>query len=252
MSFRYEKIKLPCFAHEYGKNIHYYNPSGLHYHFKVQRSSRASMLLFFRLSFHRSSFLIIHFVCYNQNLLQVSVFIIISGVALSINSRSPSSPRRFKFNKFMVGVLLMLAAVVLLVLTSLNGNAQYYLTINELAAGKARQGSNVRVSGVVLGDTIHYDPRTLNLSFTVANIPGDNAEIEALGGLAAVLHNASIDPAAKRLNVVYNGARPDLLTNEAQAIMTGKLGEDGIFYADELLLKCPSRYADSVPSQVAP
>jgi len=42
------------------------------------------------------------------------------------------------------------------------------------------------------------------------------------------------------------------LTNEAQAIMTGSLGEDGVFYADELLLKCPSRYEEGVPSQVVP
>lgn len=146
----------------------------------------------------------------------------------------------------------MLAAVVLLVVTSLKGNAQYYLTVDELVSGKVSGGSSVRVSGVVLGDTIKYDPRTLNLSFTVAHIPGDNDEIEALGGLSEVLHQASLNPKANRLNVVYNGVQPDLLTNEAQAIMTGKLGEDGVFYADELLLKCPSRYEEGVPSQVAP
>lgn len=152
----------------------------------------------------------------------------------------------------MIGGILMLAAVVLLVVTSLKGNAQYYLTVDELVSGKVSGGSSVRVSGVVLGDTIKYDPRTLNLSFTVAHIPGDNDEIEALGGLSEVLHQASLNPKANRLNVVYNGVQPDLLTNEAQAIMTGKLGEDGVFYADELLLKCPSRYEEGVPSQVAP
>ena len=31
--------------------------------------------------------------------------------------------------------------------------------------------------------------------------------------------------------------------------MTGSLGSDGIFYANELLLKCPSRYEDSLPAQ---
>lgn len=158
----------------------------------------------------------------------------------------------FKLNKFLIGGLLMLAAVVLLVVTSLKGNAQYYLTIDELVSGKVNSGTSVRVSGVVLGDTITYDPRTMNLTFTVAHIPGDNDEIEALGGLAAVLHTASLNAKANRLEVVYNGVQPDLLTNEAQAIMTGRLGEDGVFYADELLLKCPSRYEEGVPSQAAP
>ena len=42
---------------------------------------------------------------------------------------------------------------------------------------------------------------------------------------------------------------PDLLKNEAQAIMTGRMGEDGVFYAEELLLKCPTRYEEAVPEQ---
>ena len=32
--------------------------------------------------------------------------------------------------------------------------------------------------------------------------------------------------------------------------MTGHLDPDGIFYADELLLKCPTKYQEAVPSQV--
>jgi cytochrome c-type biogenesis protein CcmE len=43
-----------------------------------------------------------------------------------------------------------------------------------------------------------------------------------------------------------------LLRDEAQAIMTGHIGADNIFYADELLLKCPTKYEEAVPSQVAP
>jgi cytochrome c-type biogenesis protein CcmE len=31
--------------------------------------------------------------------------------------------------------------------------------------------------------------------------------------------------------------------------MTGHLGEDGVFYAEELLLKCPTRYEEAVPKQ---
>ena len=90
---------------------------------------------------------------------------------------------------------------------------------------KTGQTGNVRVSGVVLGDSIQYDPQTLTLTFTVANIPGDNKEIEAMGGLAEVLHQASINPDAARLQVIYHGVKPDLLKNEAQAIMTGSMGD---------------------------
>lgn len=112
-------------------------------------------------------------------------------------------------------------------------------------------GREIRISGAVIGDTISYDPETLTLKFTIAHTPGDQKEVDAQGGLAAVLYQAVNDPNAKRLQVVYEGVKPDLLRHEAQAIMTGKVGEDGVFYAEELLLKCPTKYEDAVPEQVA-
>jgi cytochrome c-type biogenesis protein CcmE len=152
--------------------------------------------------------------------------------------------------KFILGGLLILAAVIYLIFTSTQASAQYFLTIDELAAKAGSvQGRDLRVSGAVIGDSIQYDSQTLNLAFTVAHIPGDNKEIEAEGGLAEVLHLAVTDPTRNRLPVVYNGPMPDLLRNEAQAIMTGRMGADGIFYADELLLKCPTRYEEAVPEQ---
>jgi cytochrome c-type biogenesis protein CcmE len=154
--------------------------------------------------------------------------------------------------KFILGGALIIAAVVYLIITSTKASAQYFLTIDELKAkGNSLQGSALRVSGAVIGDTIQYDPQSLTLSFDVANVPGDNKEIDAQGGLAAVLHAAVIDPNRARLHVIYTGVKPDLLRNEAQAIMTGKMGQDGAFHADELLLKCPTKYEEAVPSQVA-
>lgn len=161
-------------------------------------------------------------------------------------SRAVSQSR----SKFVIGGLLILAAIVYLIVSSTQANAQYYLTVEELEArGLAAAGQDIRISGVVLGDTIQYDPQRLELRFTVAHIPGDNKEIDALGGLAVVLHRAANDSSLPRLPVVYEGVKPDLLKNEAQAIMTGRLGEDGIFYAKELLLKCPTRYEEAVPEQ---
>lgn len=154
--------------------------------------------------------------------------------------------------KFIVGGLLIIAAVIYLVVSSTQANAQYFMTISELQSkAAAMSGKDARVSGAVLGDTIQYDSKTLTLKFTVADVPADNKEIEAQGGLAAVLHAAVMDTNRPRMQVVYNGVKPDLLKNEAQAIMTGKLGADGNFYASELLLKCPTKYEDAVPTQAA-
>jgi cytochrome c-type biogenesis protein CcmE len=124
------------------------------------------------------------------------------------------------------------------------------MTIDEInAKGPAVVGESLRASGAVIGSTIQYDPSTLELTFEVAHVPGDNADIEAQGGLAEVLHAAVTDPTRARMKVTYTGPKPDLLRDEAQAIMTGHVGEDGVFYADELLLKCPTKYEEAVPEQ---
>jgi len=152
--------------------------------------------------------------------------------------------------KFIIGGLLIVAAIVYLIMSSAQANAQYFMTIDEVGAnGSDLQGRDLRVSGAVVGDSIQYDPQSLTLTFTVAHIPGDNKEIEQAGGLAEVLHLAVSDPSRSKMEVVYNGPKPDLLRNEAQAIMTGSIGQDGKFYADELLLKCPTRYEEAVPEQ---
>jgi len=155
-----------------------------------------------------------------------------------------------KINKFLVGGILILASVVYLIWNATAASAEYFLTIDELnAKGSSVVDKNLRVSGAVIGDTIKYDPQTLTLTFEVAHVPGDNSVIESEGGLAQVLHQAVIDPSRARMTVTYVGPKPDLLRNEAQAIMTGHLGADGVFYADELLLKCPTKYQEAVPDQ---
>jgi cytochrome c-type biogenesis protein CcmE len=133
--------------------------------------------------------------------------------------------------KFIAGGLLILAAVIYLIISSTK--------------------ANVRISGAVAGETIQFDPTTSELSFEIANVPGDNATIAAEGGLAKVLHDAVTDPSRTRLKIIYNGPKPDLLRDEAQAIITGHLNGDGTFQADELLLKCPTKYQEAIPSQVS-
>ncbi len=152
--------------------------------------------------------------------------------------------------KFWIGGLLIVAAVVYLIASSTNAAAQYYLTIDELMEkGGVALDRDVKLSGAVVGNSIEYDAESLTLRFEIANVPGDLDEIESEGGLAEVLHKAVEDPNATRLAVVYIGPKPDLLRHEAQAIITGRMGEDGVFEADELLLKCPTRYEEEVPVQ---
>ncbi len=146
---------------------------------------------------------------------------------------------------------IIVAAVVYLLVSSTGSTAQYFLTVDELLLkGDEVVNRNVTVSGAVLGETIVNDALGPSVTFIIADVPGDPKEIEAAGGLAQVLHDAAENPDAQTIEVVYDSVKPDLLQNEAQAIVRGKLGEDGRFYADELLLKCPTRYEEEIPDQM--
>lgn len=147
--------------------------------------------------------------------------------------------------KFWIGGLLIFGAIAYLIIMNTFSGAQYFITIDELLSDAKYVGQTVRVSGAVIGKTIVYDDQNLIMDFTIAHINTENEN------LAYALHVAAADDStASRIPVhIENQVKPDLLQHEAQAILTGKLGEDGVFYATEILLKCPSRYEDNVPNQ---
>jgi cytochrome c-type biogenesis protein CcmE len=156
--------------------------------------------------------------------------------------QAPPRPGRSNRLKFLIGGLIILAAVAYLIVSGMSAGARFYQTIDELVTNPANSGRNIRVAGVVLGDTIQYDAQNLVLTFTVANVP------ENFENLAEALHLATLNPEANRVQVRVEGqVKPDLLRHEAQAIMTGRLGEDGIFRATELSLKCPTRFEEAQP-----
>jgi cytochrome c-type biogenesis protein CcmE len=155
--------------------------------------------------------------------------------------------------KFLVVGVVILGAIGYLLFSSTLIGARYYVTVDDLMGDQSMLGKTVRVSGAVDGDP-NYDPNTKELSFVIANIPNDNDSIREQGGLAAVLYKAVNDPNATRLQVIAHDKEiPDLLKDQAQAIMSGKLQQENgqyVFYADEITLKCPTKYQEEVPDQV--
>ena len=143
---------------------------------------------------------------------------------------------------FLLAGLLILVATAWLIISGTATGARYFITVDELVGDAAWLGKTVRVSGAVLGPSIQYDQDTLSIAFTMAAIPAQ------FDDLATALHDAVSDPAVRRIEVlVPDQAKPDLLQHEAQAILTGQLGADGVFTASELLLKCPSRFEEAGP-----
>ena len=127
--------------------------------------------------------------------------------------------------KFIVGGLVIVAVVAYLIFSSIGGSTAYYQTVAELKAmGTDAIGERVRVVGLVDGDTIDWDDRNLDLAFEIVDDSG-------------------------RLPVTYHGVRPDMFQDEAEAVVEGALNEDGVFEANNLLLKCPSKYEESATVQ---
>ncbi len=137
--------------------------------------------------------------------------------------------------KFAIGLGLIVAAIAAVITFAVLGNSSTEVTVERLLAkqraGEVTSDRSFKLIGMVVGDSITYDPMTLHLEFDVVN---DHYQ------LTQNLANA------ERIRVVYRGTKPDTLVHEASAIVTGKLGADGKFYAantpDSLLLQCPTKY----------
>lgn len=147
--------------------------------------------------------------------------------------------------KFLVGGLLILGAIGYMILSGTMTGARFFITVDDAVNNADYMGQQVRLTGVVLGDTIEYDSVTGKLEFVIAHVP------EEYDDLATALHLAALDTSATRLQIsMEDQALPDLLQHEAQAILTGTLGEDGVFYGTELNLKCPSRFNEQIPGSM--
>ena len=160
----------------------------------------------------------------------------------SLPTKSKNSRPVWERYKFLAGVGVLLAIVAILVMSGTLAGARFFLSVDTVVNNASYIGQSVRLTGAVLGPTIDYDAKTGDLSFTIAHVP------DQFDDLAVALHEAASDPTRTHVKVVMkNQVMPDLLQHEAQAILTGKMGSDGVFYATELNLKCPSRFGQGMP-----
>lgn len=135
-----------------------------------------------------------------------------------------------KYNvKFIAGGLLLLVFVLFLgyqMIQATRTTGAYFMTVNELrAAGPQIVDQQVRVNGNVVAGTENWNAQEVTLKFSIT------------------------DEGGQSLPVVFYGPRPDNFQRAASAIVEGKLQPDGTFLAQNLLLKCPSRYEEE-PQEV--
>lgn len=140
-----------------------------------------------------------------------------TGDAPSVQGRSGRQ------TKFFVGGAIVILVIGYLIWSSLTDSTAQYLTTSE-AKAQAASDRMVRVSGAVIGDSITWDAHTLTLRFELSDETG-------------------------KIPVYYKGLRPDMLRDEATAIVEGKMGSDGVFQASQIILKCPSKYEEKATEQ---
>src|SRR5687768_5096296 len=82
-----------------------------------------------------------------------------------------SNPSRLERLKYLVGGAALLGAVGILIFSGMLTGTRYFISVDELLADSEYIGQSVRITGAVVGSSIDYNSETLDLSFTVANIP---------------------------------------------------------------------------------
>ncbi|MDY7041387.1 MAG: cytochrome c maturation protein CcmE, partial [Chloroflexota bacterium] len=125
-----------------------------------------------------------------------------------------------------IGGVIITLAIGWLIVSSVGGASSYYLTVAELRAEGPSERIR-RVSGIIVGESIDWNPGELELKFEIADDSG-------------------------RLPVIYHGAKPDMFRDGAEAVVEGKYAEDGVFRASELLLQCPSKYEEAATATTQP
>ena len=113
--------------------------------------------------------------------------------------------------------LVILGAVAALVLNAFRSNLVFFFSPTQVAAGEAPKGKAFRIGGMVKEGSIRREADGVTLSFVVTDTEQDIA-------------------------VRYQGILPDLFKEGKGAVAQGKIGDDGVFVASEVLAKHDENY----------
>jgi cytochrome c-type biogenesis protein CcmE len=129
--------------------------------------------------------------------------------------------------RFLIVGMVVAIALGYLGFTAFQGASMYYLTVDELVArNDAAYGERVRLMGKVEEGSVVRNSETNTLHFAVTDEDGTS------------------------LPVVYSGMVPDAFKQGADVVVEGSLMRAGMFQAESLLVKCPSKYEAAPEDQV--
>ncbi len=118
--------------------------------------------------------------------------------------------------KFIAGGLVIVAALTYLIYAGVSQSVVYFVTPSELGAAPVA-GKSYRLGGMVQPGTLKWNPKALDLRFTLSD------------GLGSV-------------PVRHRGTPPDLFAEGRGAVVEGTWSRDGYFQATTILAKHSEEY----------
>ena len=120
--------------------------------------------------------------------------------------------------RFLIGGTIVFVAIAYLGFMGFQSSATYYYTVSELMEhGSSIYGENVRVDGQIAPGSVQQEAAGRTLRFIISDEEAN-------------------------LPVVYQGLVPDTFKVGNEVVVEGHLNSSGIFQANTILTKCPSRY----------
>ena len=136
------------------------------------------------------------------------------------------APARSNRTRFLVLSAVVVLALAYMIYAAFPGNALYFLTVSEFNSNfEVQDGRLLRVSGKLVEGTFGRLENSIDSLFQITDNNGDSSGIT--------------------LQASYTGVLPDLFFNpHSELILEGSYGTDRVFNANNILVKCPSKYVD--------
>lgn len=124
-----------------------------------------------------------------------------------------------KNKKIIAGLVLAAAALMIMMFTTMPSAGSKEITVSELAKNmNDYEGDFITTQGLLKEDSIQWDADKIELRFEI------------------------YDENNETIQVFHKGIKPDNFTNDIIVIVAGFINEDGIFEAEKVQTKCPSKY----------
>src|SRR5690554_2766775 len=132
-------------------------------------------------------------------------------------------PQRKKRLLLILLVVVGVCVAVALALGALKQNINLFYTPTEIATGTASLDARIRAGGMVVNGSVKRAPDSLQVTFDVSD-------------------------GAEQVTIAYSGILPDLFREGQGIVVMGRLNEDRVLMADEVLAKHDEEY---MPPEVA-